>query len=81
MDMPVVYIREMRMPVCDRLVFVRMRMRLLAIPLAIMLVLVVLVVDMGMAVFQRFVGVFMLMALCQMKPDTPSHKAACQPEA
>ena len=58
--MPVMDIREMGMPVCDRLVLVHMRMRLLAIPFAVMLVLMVLVMDVGVAVFQRFMGVFML---------------------
>lgn len=79
--MPVVDIREMGVPVCDRLVLVHMRMRLLAIPFAVMLVLMVLIMDVGVAVFQRFMGVFMLMALGQMQPDAPSHQTACQPEA
>lgn len=48
--MTVVHVREVRMPVGDRLVLVRMHMRLLAIPISFVLVLMVFVVHMGVAV-------------------------------
>ena len=50
------------------------------IPDEIVRMLMVFIMDMPVAVFQRFMAVFMFMALGEMQPDAPAHQAGGKPE-
>lgn len=73
MRVAVVDIREMRMPMDDRLVCMQMRVRFGAIPSGGMLVTMVLVVRVRVFVRDRLVHVFMLVVFRNVQPDTQRH--------
>lgn len=76
MPMPMVRIREMRMPVDHRLVPVQVDMG--GCWLVGTVVMVVLVMLVGMLVLQRLVAVVVFVALGQMQPDTDAHQGRCR---
>lgn len=80
MHMPMVDVREMRMPVGDRLVPVLMHMRLPSIPVEVMHMPVMFVMNMGMAVRHGLMRVLVLVPFRQVKPHTEGHQRAGQPE-
>ena len=77
---PMVNIREMQVLVHQGLVSMPMTVGFLAIPSKVMRMLVVLVMSVLVRVFQRFVGVFMVMPFTQVQPDTQTHQGTGQPE-
>ena len=74
MTMPVMQIRVVRVGVYHALMSMRMRMRLCHRP--IMRMLVVFVVDVAVLMLQRFVDVFVRVALGKMNPEAGAHQDA-----
>lgn len=64
--MPVVNVWEVRMLVFELFMSMCMRVGLKSIPFKVMAMLMVLVMPMAVTVFQRLMGVFMLMPLCEV---------------
>ena len=80
MRVSVVNVRVVRMLVSHRRVLMRVFMCCMVIPTVIMFVLVVLVMVVQVTVFNRFVGVGVLVVFCQMQPDTQPHQRTGHPE-
>lgn len=80
MHMPMVDVREMRMPVGDRLVPVLVYVGFLPVPVEVMRMLVVFVMDMCMTVLHGLMRVLMLVPFRQVQPHAEGHQHAGQPE-
>ena len=78
--MAVVNVRVVGMLVRQHFVPVRVRVRFVPVPGEVVRVLVMLVVAMPMRVLQRFVGVFVLMPLAHVQPDTEGHERRGAPK-
>lgn len=70
----VVNIREVRVPMREAGVHMRVGVRLDAAPLELMAVLMVLIVDVGMLVFQGLVSMKMFVMLAEMQPQSADHE-------
>lgn len=80
MNVLVVNVREVRVPVGQHRMAMRMHMRFDAVLCEIMLVSVVGAMDMGVRMVQRLMGVIALMPLADVEPDADSHAARRHPE-
>ena len=73
MRMPMVDVRVVGMLMGQHVMAVLMRVRLVPVPGEGVLMLMMLVVPVAVAVFERLVGVVMLMPLPQVQPYTRTH--------
>lgn len=77
---PVMYVREMRMSMGQHGMAMRMRVRFAPIPCEMMLMAMVLIVRVAMRMFQRLMGVVMLVPFANVQPDPDCHQARGHPE-
>ena len=73
-------VRIVRVLVGDRCMSVPMNMWFCQIQPSVVLVLIVLIMRMSMCMLKRFVGVFMIVRLGEMKPDTQAHQCGGKPK-
>ena len=80
MIVPVMHVREVRVGVLDRVVYMDVGMGFLPTPAAVVLMLVVCIVDMGVFVFQGRMTVPMCVGFGEMQPYARSHEESgdCQ---
>lgn len=73
-------VRKMRVLVHHGHVLMQMVVRLSAVPIRAMCMLMMRVVRVHVAMFQRLMGMIVLMALGQVQPDADAHQRTRRPE-
>jgi hypothetical protein len=80
MPMPMMVVREVRVPVEQRLVVMLVGMRLFAVPAQLVRMSVVRIVHVQVGVSHRFVQMLVLVPFREMQPHADRHQSRCGPE-